>query len=34
MSGLAKAERGLLSRSVEDALKSKNWADEPQAAPA
>lgn len=34
MAGLAKAERGLLSRSVEDALKSKSWTEEPQAAPA
>ncbi len=34
MAGLAEAERGMLSRSVEDALKSKNWAEEPQAAPA
>jgi membrane protein len=32
MSGLAKAERGLLSRSVEDALRSKNWTDQPQPA--
>ncbi len=34
MAGLAKAEHGLLSRSVEDALKSNSWTDEPQAAPA
>ena len=32
MAGLAAAERGMLGRSVEDALKSKNWADVPQAA--
>lgn len=32
MAGLAQAERGMLGRSVEDALKSKNWADAPQAA--
>ena len=32
MSGLAKAERGLLTRSIEDALTSQNWTDQPQAA--
>ncbi|HNB27224.1 MAG TPA: hypothetical protein PLR41_09720, partial [Alphaproteobacteria bacterium] len=32
MAGLAKAERNLLSRSVEEALKSNPWAETPPAA--
>jgi membrane protein len=29
MTGLAKAERGMLKRTVEDALRAKNWVDAP-----